>query len=96
MKYLQKDITSINRGIIAHGVNCQGAMGSGVAQSLKTKWPKIYSIYMKRPTGASMLGTADIILVDELAPVYVVNCYTQEFYGRRKVKYASPEAIQKA
>jgi hypothetical protein len=47
IKYEHKDITTVTRGIIGHGVNCQGAMGSGVALAIKTKWPDIYDSYMK-------------------------------------------------
>jgi O-acetyl-ADP-ribose deacetylase (regulator of RNase III) len=31
--------------IIAHGVNCQGVMGSGVAKSIKLKYPSVYEAY---------------------------------------------------
>lgn len=84
---LYKDITEATTGIIAHGVNCQRAMGSGVALAIKTKWPLIYEMYMVSSTG---LGDADVIEVDNM--LYVANCYTQEFFGSGG-RYASPEAI---
>lgn len=31
--------------VICHQVNCQGAMNSGVAKTIRQKWPKVYSDY---------------------------------------------------
>lgn len=85
---LYKDITEVTSGIVAHGVNCQRAMGSGVALAIKTKWPIIYEMYM---TSATTLGGVDVIEVGDL--LYVANCYTQEFYGSGG-RYASVDAIK--
>ena len=30
---------------ICHQVNCQGAMNSGVAKAIRTKWPEAYNEY---------------------------------------------------
>jgi O-acetyl-ADP-ribose deacetylase (regulator of RNase III) len=37
-RYIQGDITETELDFIAHGVNCQNTMGSGVAKALFTKW----------------------------------------------------------
>ena len=85
---IQKNILDIDEGMIAHGVNCQHAMGSGVALAIKTKWSSIYDDYMSNPC---VLGAARTI---EVGPnLWVANCYTQEFYGRKSFKYADPRAI---
>ena len=47
INYLTKDITTVDRGIIAHGCNCQGVMGSGVARFLRDKYPQIFPEYAK-------------------------------------------------
>jgi O-acetyl-ADP-ribose deacetylase (regulator of RNase III) len=39
------DLLSVERGIIVHGCNCQGAMGSGVARLVRNKWPAVYDVY---------------------------------------------------
>jgi O-acetyl-ADP-ribose deacetylase (regulator of RNase III) len=31
--------------VIGHGVNCKGAMGSGIAVEFKRRWPLMYNIY---------------------------------------------------
>lgn len=91
INYIKQDLTKLERGIIAHGVNCQGVMGAGVAGAIKSKWPVVYDRYMEVGKTGSNLGMIDIVTItpDEL---YVVNCYTQDFYGRRG-RYAVPNAI---
>jgi len=74
-----KDITTVTRGIVAHGVNCRRAMGSGVALAIKLKWPAIYESYMKNGSGESLAGSTQIIGVGE--QLYVANCYTQLDYA---------------
>ena len=62
--YETKDITSTTLGVIAHGVNCQGAMGSGVALAIMKKWPEIRESYMRYKPGRHLLGTVDFVDVD--------------------------------
>jgi O-acetyl-ADP-ribose deacetylase (regulator of RNase III) len=45
MKEIVGDLLAIERGIIVHGCNCQGVMGSGVAGALAAKWPTVYAGY---------------------------------------------------
>ena len=83
------DITKIKEGIIAHGVNCQRVMGSGVAKALYTKWSQVKSVYMKAEQNISSIHP---VVVNENLVVY--NCFTQEFYGRDKsIQYASYGAV---
>lgn len=89
-----KDITTVEKGIIAHGVNCQGAMGSGVALALKNKWPMVYDQYKSLPTGKSMLGSCDFVDVE--VGLVVANCYTQNLYGYGGGRYASVDAIKES
>ena len=91
MKYVQKDITTVTApGLIAHGVNCQNAMGSGVARALYTKWPEVKSEYHR--CGSMILGDAQFVDVE--IGLVVANCFTQEYYGRDGRQYASLSAIR--
>lgn len=92
VRYLKQDITTIDYGIIAHGVNCQGVMGSGIAKVIRNKWPVVYSEYLKDPKGKEMLGKVSLVYIDD--NLFVANCYTQEFYGKDGKKYASLDAIE--
>lgn len=87
---------------IAHGVNCQNKMGSGVAKVLFNKYPIVKSSYHSffRETEPllingqeDLLGMVDGILVE--GEKFVLNCFTQEFYGYDKKKYLSYEAIKR-
>jgi hypothetical protein len=62
--YKEMDATSVNQGVIAHGVNCQHKMASGIAKTVREKWPQVYDCYMRNPGGPDMLGVAHIICVD--------------------------------
>ena len=75
------DITTITRGIILHQVNCQGAMGSGVALAIRNKWPKVYEKYREHYKKAK-LGMIQIIHIDY--NLLIVNLFAQDRYGRDK------------
>ncbi|MFY0656316.1 MAG: hypothetical protein JXR12_06170 [Neptunomonas phycophila] len=92
-KIEHKDITTIETGAIAHGVNCQLAMGSGIAAVLFRKWPLVRSQYMLRGQGKGMLGVADNVEVDVDNYITVYNCYTQEFCGPGDRRYANSASI---
>lgn len=93
IEYIKKDVTTVDVGIVAHGVNCQHAMGSGVAKAIREKWPQVYEGYMSSPKGKSMLGTAWLVNLND--KLYIANCYTQEFYGREG-KFATVDAIRES
>jgi O-acetyl-ADP-ribose deacetylase (regulator of RNase III) len=94
IEYITKDITTVERGIICHGVNCQHKMASGVAKAIRAKWPSAYTQYMDSPKGKSMLGVARVVDINET--LFVINCYTQIFYGYGGGRYADPEGIRRA
>ena len=72
------DITKVSSGCIAHGVNCQGVMGSGVAKALYTKWPRVRTEYFN--IKFHHLGTVQSVKIDKNLSIF--NCHTQEFYGQ--------------
>ena len=93
--YIEKDITTVDNGVVAHGVNCQGVMNSGVAKAIRNKWPLAYERFKRHPKGKEALGQADIIHMPE-EEIIVVNCYTQLFYGYGGGKYADASAVEKS
>lgn len=103
IEYLKQDITTVTEGVIAHGVNCRGVMGSGVAGALRRKYPQIFTrysniceIYTKNPDW--MLGMVDLVEVStETEPLLLVaNCFTQDNYGREGKRYANARAIEQS
>ena len=88
------DITHVTSGVIAHGVNRKGVMGSGVTKALYHKWPIVRHEYLNNKPIPS-LGSVEFIKVTD--NVTVANCYTQEKYGYdRTVQYASLKGITDA
>ena len=97
IEVIQKDITTVESGVVAHGVNCQLKMGSGVALAVRKKWPIVYESYMASPSGVKMLGTAHMINIHPaFDDLFVVNCYTQNFYGYGGGKYADIDAVEES
>lgn len=106
MIYITKNLAEVNEGIVAHGVNCRGVMGSGVAKALRAAHPSIYPPY-KRLCDASeatgdleaLLGKAQLITLHNIWTrarqeyLSVANCFTQLNYGNDGRVYADADAI---
>jgi O-acetyl-ADP-ribose deacetylase (regulator of RNase III) len=45
LHYKKGNLLEVKEGIITHGVNCQGVMGSGVALAIKQKYPSAFYSY---------------------------------------------------
>jgi O-acetyl-ADP-ribose deacetylase (regulator of RNase III) len=102
--YDKLDLRTVTAGIVVHGVNCQGKMGSGVALAIRQKWPSVYKAYKtywekNQNNRAGMLGF--VLYVDTGAglnltglQLYIANIFTQLYYGNDGAKYANPEAIE--
>lgn len=98
-KYIQGDITETELKYIAHGVNCQNTMGSGVAKALFTKWPEVkenYHVYCNTMIERYQYKPKDFLgwaqLVNTNGPT-VFNCFTQENYGYDGKRYVNYTAI---
>ena len=91
--YIQADITTTEYSI-AHGVNCQNVMGSGVAKVLFNKWPEVKDSYhslfeRKSANNPELLGYVQEVLTDDKT---IYNCFTQLTYGyngEKRVNYAA-------
>ena len=83
---------------ICHQVNCQGAMNSGIAKSIKEKWPIVSDLYYRKCAFTdNLLGNIQIVNVnnEEIAiyPQYVINMFSQEYYGYDGKRYTSYDAF---
>lgn len=88
VRIIKHDITAVGelprlpheRIAIAHGVNCQGSMGAGVAKVLYSKWKQVKYEYIRRHNLIQpCLGHIQDIDVGE--DIIVFNCWTQKTYG---------------
>lgn len=85
---------------IAHGVNCQGVMGSGIARTIRDRMPIVYRRYREaHANGQLELGFVQNVPVRSLEGrggfgLTVWNCATQEYYGRSGKAYADLDAVK--
>lgn len=93
IKYVTGDLLASNLKVIAHGCNCHGLMGSGIARQIRSKWPNVYEVYrLKYQVMGLELGT--ILPVRTLDGRMVVNCMTQYDCGNDGRQYVDYDAIE--
>lgn len=66
---------------IAHGCNCQGIMGAGVAGIVSARWPEMYTEY-RRLCQAGLLRPGDVYPYVTPDGIIVFNLMTQDFPGK--------------
>jgi O-acetyl-ADP-ribose deacetylase (regulator of RNase III) len=65
---------------IAHGVNCKGVMGAGIAVQFRTRWPDMFESYRKRCLKGHLLPGETMTWLQPGSPV-VFNLATQHDPG---------------
>lgn len=91
------NIVRAREGIIVHGCNAQGVMGSGVAKQLRAKYPDIFYRYCEHlnehlDEDVNPLGS--VCFVPVTTTLVIANAITQEFYGRDGKRYVSYDALR--
>lgn len=100
MFYQKGNLLDVKEGIIVHGCNAQGVMGSGVAKEVKEKYPGAYEQYYNdilnwRNRRLTYLGMISCYHVND--KLRIANAITQLNYGRNTaVRYVSYDAIDDA
>lgn len=83
MKIVSQSILTHTEGVIAHGVNCCGVIGKGVALSIREAYPivaKQYFAQFYKKVQPELLGTVQLVQINE--QLDVANLFIQVFYGR--------------
>lgn len=85
-------------GILVHGCNAQGVMGSGVAKAIRDRWPQAFDAYKQAQAQHGLaLGSVSWARVATDPLVIVANAVTQEFYGREPGRvYVDYDAVERA
>jgi len=92
IKYIRGDIFKTDLNIIAHGCNCSGGFNSGVAFQIAQKYPEVRTAYLNKfKKEGWKLGDIQIVQTQNKT---IINCGTQQFYGKDGKKYVSYEAIE--
>lgn len=110
VKIIDGDLFTTKASIIAHQVNCQGVMGSGVAKQIRQRNPQMFLNYARhcaaaKRTGWSPLGTNLILHTDADAESYVpgtmvytgqyiCNMFAQNMYGYDGRRYTNIDALR--
>lgn len=95
------NLLNVQRGVIVHGCNALGIMGSGVALAIHQRFPGVYAAYRSRTkAGPWTLGEVQFVMVQAVAgrpSLVVANAITQWNVARRAGEVVVDyEAISKA
>tara|TARA_R100000951_G_C2653160_1_gene185157 strand:+ start:8651 stop:9118 length:468 start_codon:yes stop_codon:yes gene_type:complete len=101
VKEVKANLLDTECEFIAHGVNCQNKMGSGVAKAIFSRYPEIkksYHKYYESNIHLALNGAEDFLTTVQPVEVHdgkvVFNLFTQEYYGYDGKQYVSYEAIE--
>lgn len=93
IEYRKGDLLDVSSGVIIHGCNSHGVMGSGVALALKNKYPACFEIYRmscdERKNDETLLGDSIIYVASDT--LEIANMITQKDFGtqKRQVNYGA-------
>ena len=92
----QGDLFTTDAAYICHQVNCMGRMGSGIAKTIREKFPTAYEEYyqMCRYTNrpSELLGYSQIV---NTRGKMIVNLFAQERYGFDGRQYTDYDAFRR-
>lgn len=95
--YKKGNLLDAQTNVIAHQVNCQGVMGSGVAKQIKEKWPKVFEEYKEYCYDIwAHQVLSSCLLVSIGNEQYIANLFGQARYGRDGKRYTDYEALYKS
>jgi O-acetyl-ADP-ribose deacetylase (regulator of RNase III) len=76
----------------AHGCNCAGSMGAGIAVGFRTRYPAMYEEYLRRCKATPReFNPGDVFLWKDAGQPWVFNLATQEDYWRSHATYVAVE-----
>lgn len=82
--------------VVVHGCNAQGVMASGIAKTIRDKFPEVYTDY-KSFEKSWQLRLGDVIYTTISDNLVVASAITQQCYGKDpSVVYVKYSAIQSA
>lgn len=98
LKVVTGNLLNETKGILVHGVNCQGKMGAGIALQIKQHYPYAFNSYLAfcRARGYEaqhMLGCVDFVQMSD--QLIIANAFIQDTYGPGGRRYVSYDAIDR-
>lgn len=100
IKTVEGNLMKASETVIAHQVNCQGVMGSGVARDIRFKFPRAYERYIalcrsNKKAGRETSHLLGLCQVVESEGKYIANLFGQDFYGMDR-QHTDYSALTKA
>ena len=94
IKVVKGNLLDATELVIAHQVNCQRKMNSGVAKAIREKYPDVYEEY--RNTEPELGKTETVYAYDDNGDRKIIlNMYSQNMYGYDGLQYTDYEAFRK-
>lgn len=94
LKFVKGSLFDSPDPIIAHGCNCRGGFGSGVAGQIAKLYPEVrYSYLNKYNFSGWTLGEVQFVVTND-GKYTIANMATQEKYGYDGGTYVSYEAVR--
>ena len=94
IEYRYGNLLDADSKYIAHCVNAQGKMRSGVAKAIREKYPKAYEDYMSIYVERGLrLGT---VIASVNNPHIILHLVGQQNYGKDGALYLDYQALRKA
>ncbi|HZU36940.1 MAG TPA: macro domain-containing protein [Gemmataceae bacterium] len=82
---------------LAHGCNCQGSMGAGIAIGFRERYPRMYEEYRRRCKAKPReFNVGDVFFWKEGGQPAVFNLGTQEDFWRGRATYQGIEMALRA
>ena len=82
LNIIEKNILTVEKGIIAHCCNTQKKMGAGLALAIRNMYPQVYQAYISKPNWE--LGDTQLVPVS--ADLVIANMATQDKCGTNKIQ----------
>jgi O-acetyl-ADP-ribose deacetylase (regulator of RNase III) len=96
IEYVHGDVLKAPVELVAHGVNCRGGFGKGIAGQIAKLYPQVREKYLeKHRTEGWKLG--DVQYVEVSSKLTIINCATQDEYwnpGDPRKVYVNYDAIR--
>lgn len=95
VKVVKGNLLDAAEPIIAHQVNCQKKMNSGVAKAIREKYPEVFEEYLETEP---QLGNVGFVIVandnNTKVSVAIANMYAQDMYGYDGQQYTNYDAFR--
>lgn len=91
--YIKGDLFDTKADLIAHGCNCKGGYGSGIAYTMAKTYPRAKLLYLEKYDEDGW-DLGDVQMVLQRDGKYIANCATQDSFLPRGQCHADYGAIR--